>query len=66
MTFLGQRLALSGVGIATAFISAAPASALTMSECSAKYNSAKEAGTLGGQTWNEFTGSVRGRRSGDS
>ena len=54
MTFLRQLLALSGVGIATAFISAAPASALTMSECSAKYNSAKEAGTLGGQTWNEF------------
>ncbi|WP_425475924.1 hypothetical protein [Mesorhizobium yinganensis] len=30
------------------------AKGLTMAECSAKYNAAKEAGTLGGQKWNEF------------
>jgi hypothetical protein len=33
---------------------ASPASALTMSECSVKYNTAKDAGTLKGQTWNQF------------
>src|SRR5262245_57723512 len=32
----------------------APAHALTMKECSAKYNAAKEAGTLGNMKWNDF------------
>ena len=32
----------------------APADALTMTECSAKYEAAKTAGTLGGQKWNDF------------
>jgi hypothetical protein len=32
----------------------APAQALTMQECSAKYQEAKKAGTLGGQKWNDF------------
>src|SRR5690606_31314646 len=31
-----------------------PASALTMAECSTKYNAAKDAGSLNGQTWNQF------------
>jgi hypothetical protein len=31
-----------------------PAVALTMKECSAKYQAAKTAGTLGGQKWNDF------------
>lgn len=31
-----------------------PAHALTMSECSAKYKSAKSGGTLNGMKWNEF------------
>lgn len=35
-------------------LSAAPASALTMQECSAKYNAAKTANTLGGASWNDF------------
>ena len=30
------------------------AGALTMKECSAKYQAAKTAGTLGGQKWNDF------------
>ena len=30
------------------------ANALSMQECSAKYNAAKEAGTLGGMKWNDF------------
>src|SRR6478672_8529493 len=31
-----------------------PAQALTAQECSAKYQAAKTAGTLGGQNWNAF------------
>jgi hypothetical protein len=31
-----------------------PAQALTMKECSAKYQAAKSAGTLGGQKWSDF------------
>jgi hypothetical protein len=41
----------------TAFVAAvatSPAQALTAQECSAKYQSAKAAGTLGGQKWNDF------------
>lgn len=43
--------ALSGLAVATF---AAPAQALTAQECSAKYQAAKTAGTLGSQTWNDF------------
>jgi hypothetical protein len=35
-------------------VASAPASALSMSECSAKYKAAKTAGTLGDQKWNDF------------
>ncbi|MBZ6076877.1 hypothetical protein [Microvirga puerhi] len=35
-------------------LSAAPASALTMKECSAKYKEAQSAGTLGTMKWNDF------------
>jgi len=31
-----------------------PALALTMKECSTKYNAAKTSNTLGGQSWNDF------------
>ena len=31
-----------------------PAEALTMKECSAKYQAAKTSGTLGGPSWNDF------------
>jgi murein DD-endopeptidase MepM/ murein hydrolase activator NlpD len=49
-----HRLAtLAGLAVATLFL-AAPANALTMAECSTKYNAAKDAGTLAGQTWNQF------------
>jgi hypothetical protein len=37
-----------------AFAAASPAQALTAQECSAKYQAAKAAGTLGGQKWNDF------------
>ena len=49
-----HRLAsLTGLAVVTLFL-ASPASALTMAECSTKYNAAKAAGTLKGQTWNQF------------
>ena len=49
-----HRLAtLTGLAVVTLFM-AAPANALTMAECSTKYNTAKDAGTLAGQTWNQF------------
>lgn len=43
--------AIAGVVIASA---AGPAQALTAQECSAKYQAAKSAGTLGDQKWNDF------------
>lgn len=49
--------ALAGSAIiltASAFAFSSPASALTMKECSAKYQSAKDAGTLGSVKWNDF------------
>ncbi|RWC49097.1 MAG: hypothetical protein EOS55_09190 [Mesorhizobium sp.] len=49
-----HRLAtLTGLAVAALFL-AAPANALTMAECSTKYNAAKDAGTLAGATWNQF------------
>jgi len=43
-------IAVSGL----AFAMTSPASALTPQECSAKYQAAKAAGTLGDQKWNDF------------
>jgi hypothetical protein len=37
-----------------AVLASAPAQALTMQECSSKYQAAKSAGTLGGQKWSDF------------
>src|ERR1700690_723555 len=48
---------LTAAFCAAAFASLAVVSetaALTSKECSAKYQAAKSAGTLGGKTWNEF------------
>jgi hypothetical protein len=39
---------------AFAIMSAGPSSALSTKECSVKYKAAKAAGTLNGQSWNEF------------
>ena len=51
---LTHRLtAVAGLAVASWFL-VSPASALTMAECSTKYNAAKDAGTLNGQTWNQF------------
>ncbi|WP_407178275.1 hypothetical protein [Bradyrhizobium sp. STM 3562] len=54
MTFQAKLLvAIAGAGLAALAVTA-PAQALTMQECSAKYKAAKDAGTLGGQKWNDF------------
>jgi hypothetical protein len=54
MNFNSKLLfAAAAAGLVT-FVAAAPASALSMSECSAKYKAAKSAGTLGDQKWNDF------------
>jgi hypothetical protein len=45
-------VAALAVGLSLVFTSSA--GALTAKECSAKYQAAKTAGTLAGQTWNEF------------
>ncbi|MFA6156583.1 hypothetical protein [Mesorhizobium sp.] len=48
-----RLVTLTGLAVATLYL-ASPASALTMAECSTKYNAAKDAGTLAGATWNQF------------
>lgn len=50
-SFAMVAAALSGFALATA---SGPAQALTAQECSAKYQAAKSAGTLGSQKWNDF------------
>lgn len=44
----------SASAFALASFAATPAAALTMKECSAKYQEAKKANTLKGQKWNDF------------
>jgi hypothetical protein len=49
--FLVCAVAMSGFA---AFAAVSPAQALSTTECSAKYQAAKSAGTLNGQKWNDF------------
>jgi hypothetical protein len=55
---LSDTFPLKFIGAAAAFSFALlafnPAHALTATECSAKYQAAKTAGTLNGQKWNDF------------
>ena len=55
---MSARIWLSSVALSTfaifAVVSAAPSAALTAKECSVKYKAAKAAGTLNGETWNDF------------
>lgn len=53
MTFQAKSL-IAAIAAVAAFAALAPAQALTMQECSAKYKQAKDAGTLNGQKWNDF------------
>ena len=54
MTFQAKLLCAVAVSGFAAFAATAPAQALSTQECSAKYQSAKTAGTLNGQKWNDF------------
>jgi hypothetical protein len=54
MRKLLSLMAALGAFAAFAVVSANPSLALTAKECSAKYKAAKAAGTLSGETWNEF------------
>lgn len=49
-----RSLSVSVALIASSVFLAAPASALTQKECSAKYQAAQAANTLNGQKWNDF------------
>jgi hypothetical protein len=50
-----RQIAISAVALVAAVaVQDNPANALSMQACSAKYNAAKEAGTLGGMKWNDF------------
>jgi hypothetical protein len=54
MTIQAKLLCAVAVSGFVAFAVTSPAQALTMQDCSAKYQSAKTAGTLNGQKWNDF------------
>ncbi|CAN7713731.1 hypothetical protein LJR220_007049 [Bradyrhizobium sp. LjRoot220] len=54
MTNQAKMLCAMAVSGFAAFMVTSPAQALTAQECSAKYQAAKTAGTLGGQKWNDF------------
>jgi hypothetical protein len=51
---LRTMILASAAAIAVASVSITPAAALTMKECSVKYQDAKKANTLKGQKWNDF------------
>ena len=54
MSIQANLLCAAAVSGFAALVATAPAQALTTQECSAKYQAAKSAGTLGGQKWNDF------------
>ena len=54
MTIQAKILGAIAVSGLAAFVMTSQANALTAQECSAKYQAAKSAGTLGGQKWNDF------------
>ncbi|MFA5955945.1 hypothetical protein [Hyphomicrobium sp.] len=50
-----SRILLSAAALAAfAVMGASPSFALSTKECSVKYQAAKSAGTLNGETWNDF------------
>jgi hypothetical protein len=54
MSIQAKLLCAVAVSGFAAFALASSAQALTMQECSAKYQAAKTAGTLNGEKWNDF------------
>jgi hypothetical protein len=53
-TRVGSTIFITALGVGSLVVLASPGNALTMKECSAKYQAAKDAGTLAGQKWNDF------------
>jgi hypothetical protein len=51
---IARLTALAGFALAATAFAVVPAEALTIKECSAKYQAAKEAGTVGDMKWNDF------------
>jgi hypothetical protein len=49
-----SAIVVAGLALAGAMAFTAPASALTMKECSTKYEAAKTANSLNGMSWNDF------------
>ncbi len=49
-----QNIVFASLAISFALSLSTPASALTMQECSTKYQAAQKAGTLKGMKWNDF------------
>lgn len=49
-----RQLTVAAAAVLALWAIGAPASALSMADCSAKYNAAKTAGTLNGMSWNDF------------
>jgi len=54
MVFQSKLLFAAATAGLLAVVAASPASALSMTECSAKYKAAKADGSLGGQSWKDF------------
>jgi hypothetical protein len=54
MTIKAKLFCAAAASGFAAFLATAPAQALTMQECSSKYQAAKTAGTLNGQKWSDF------------
>lgn len=54
MTIKAKLLCAAALSGFAAMAVTAPAQALTMQECSSKYQAAKTAGTLNGMKWNDF------------
>src|SRR5579872_7497567 len=54
MTIKTKLLCAAALSTFAAMAATAPAQALTMQECSSKYQAAKTAGTLNGMKWNDF------------
>ncbi|HEY1364067.1 MAG TPA: hypothetical protein VGF60_17635 [Xanthobacteraceae bacterium] len=54
MHICSSTIAFASLTVGLSLVLTSSAGALTMKECSAKYQAEKSAGTLGGQSWNDF------------
>lgn len=52
--FASLVAAVGSAALSITILAAGPVSALSSKECSVKYKAAKDAGTLGGKSWNDF------------